>query len=86
MSLCRKWASLVAQWVKNAPVHAGDECWIHGLGRCPGEGNGHPHEYSCLGNPMDKGSLASYSLWGTKELVLTYELNKNSKNSRNSPS
>ena len=22
----------------------------------PGEGNGHPLEYSCLGNPMDRGA------------------------------
>ena len=24
-----------------------------GLGRCPGEGNGNPLQYSCLKNPMD---------------------------------
>ena len=76
----------MAQWVKKSPVHAGDECWIHGLGRSSGEGNGNPHQYSCLGNPMNKGSLASYNLWGTKELDLTYKLNKNNKNSGNSPS
>ena len=27
---------------------------IPGSGRCPGEGNGNPLQYSCLGNPMDK--------------------------------
>ena len=27
-----------------------------GLGKCPGEGNGNPLQYSCLGNPMDKGA------------------------------
>jgi len=26
------------------------------LGRCPGEGNGYPLQYSCLGNPMDRGA------------------------------
>ena len=26
------------------------------LGRSPGEGNGNPLQYSCLGNPMDRGS------------------------------
>ena len=26
------------------------------LGRCPGEGNGNPLQYSCLGNPMDRGA------------------------------
>ena len=25
-----------------------------GLGRSPGEGDGNPLQYSCLGNPMDK--------------------------------
>ena len=27
-----------------------------GSGRSPGEGNGNPLQYSCLGNPMDRGS------------------------------
>ena len=27
-----------------------------GLGRSPGEGNGNPLHYSCLGNPMDRGA------------------------------
>ena len=29
--------------------------WIPGLGGSPGEGNGNPLQYSCLGNPMDRG-------------------------------
>ena len=29
---------------------------IHGLGRSPGEENGNPLQYSCLGNPMDRGA------------------------------
>ena len=29
---------------------------IPGLGRSPGEGNGNPLQYSCLGNPMDRGA------------------------------
>ena len=28
---------------------------IPGSGRSPGEGNGNPLQYSCLGNPMDRG-------------------------------
>ena len=28
---------------------------IPGSGRSPGEGNGDPLQYSCLGNPMDRG-------------------------------
>ena len=27
-----------------------------GSGRSPGEGNGTPLQYSCLGNPMDRGA------------------------------
>ena len=27
-----------------------------GAGRCPGEGNGNPLQYSCLENPMDRGA------------------------------
>jgi len=29
---------------------------IPDLGRSPGEGNGSPLQYSCLGNPMDRGA------------------------------
>ena len=29
---------------------------ISGLGRSPREGNGSPLQYSCLGNPMDRGA------------------------------
>ena len=29
---------------------------IPGLGKFPGEGNGNPFQYSCLGNPMDRGA------------------------------
>ena len=28
---------------------------IPGLGRSPGEGHGNPLQYSCLGNPVDRG-------------------------------
>ena len=29
---------------------------VLGLGRCPGEGNGNPLQYSCPENPMDRGA------------------------------
>ena len=48
-------ASLVAQEVKNPPVNAEDVDSIPGLGRYPGEENDNPLQYSCLGNPMDRG-------------------------------
>ena len=45
--------------LKNSPTNAGDEGdedLISGSGRCPGEGNGNPLEYSCLENSMDRGA------------------------------
>ena len=36
--------------VKNLPANARDTGLIPGLGRSPGEGNGNPLQYSCLGN------------------------------------
>ena len=41
--------------VKNPPANAGELGLIPGLGRSPGEGNVSPLQYSCLGNPMDRG-------------------------------
>ena len=42
--------------VKNILASAGDMSLIPGSGRSPGEGNGNPLQYSCLGNPMDRGA------------------------------
>ena len=42
--------------VKNLPANAGEADWIDELGGCPGERNGSPLQYSCLGNPMDRGA------------------------------
>ena len=42
--------------VKNPLGNAGDISSILGSGRSPGEGNGNPRQYSCLGNPMDTGA------------------------------
>jgi len=48
--------------VKNLPAmqetvcNARDAGSIPGPGRSPGEGNGKPLQYSCLGNLMDKGA------------------------------
>ena len=44
--------------VKNLPANAGDMGSIPGLGKSPGGGNGNPLQYSCLGNPTDRRSLA----------------------------
>ena len=40
---------------KQSACKAGDQGLIPGLGRCPGEKNGYPHQF-CLGNPMDRGA------------------------------
>jgi len=45
--------------VKNTRANIGDAGLIPGLGRVPGEGNGNPLQYSCLGNPMDSGAWQS---------------------------
>ena len=42
--------------VKNLPASAEDMGLIPGSGRSPGEGNGNPLQYFCLGNPMDRGA------------------------------
>ena len=42
--------------VESPPANAGDVDSISELGRSPGEENGNPFQYSCLGNPMDSGS------------------------------
>ena len=41
---------------KESACSAGDLGSIPGLGRYPGEGNGNPLQYSCLENPMDRGT------------------------------
>ena len=52
----------MAQSVKNPPAtqetacDAGDVGSIPGSGRSPAEGNDNPSQYSCLGNPMDRGA------------------------------
>ena len=45
--------------VKNPPANSGDagDMGLNpGSGRSPGEGNGNPLPYSCLGNPRDRGA------------------------------
>ena len=42
--------------VKNLPANTGDVGLIPWVGKIPGEGNGNPLLYFCLGNPMDRGA------------------------------
>ena len=41
---------------KESACNAGDLGLINGSGRFPGAGNGNPLQYSCLRNPMDRGT------------------------------
>ena len=61
--------------VKNPPANAGDTGSIPGSGRSPGEGNGNPLQYSCLGNPMDRGAWQATVHGVAKELDTTGQLN-----------
>ena len=49
-------ASQATLVVKNLPANAQDTGLIPRLGRSPRDGNGYPLQYSCLGNPMDRGA------------------------------
>ena len=63
---------------KESTCSAGDPGSIPGLGRSPGEENGNPLQYSCLGNPMDGGAWWATVHGVTKELNTTEQLNKKS--------
>ena len=46
------------QWLRGegSACIVGDSGSVPGLGRLPGGANGNPLQYSCLGNPMDRGA------------------------------
>ena len=50
---------------KESSCNAGDPGLIPGSGRSSGKGNGYPLQYSCLGNPMDRGAW-----WATVHVVI----------------
>ena len=56
---------------KNPPANTRDTGSIPGSGRLPGEGNGNQLQYSCLGNPMDRGAWWSTVCEAGKELDTT---------------
>ena len=70
------WTSIIARlpwWLsgKEFTCNAGDPALIPGWKRSPGEGNANPLNYSCLGNPMDRGAWwATHSEWGHKSQTL----------------
>ena len=56
---------------KESACHAGDTGSVPGSGRYTGEGNSNPLQYSCLGNPMDRGAWRATVHGVTKELDTT---------------
>ena len=64
--------------VKNPPANSGDPGSVPGLGQSPGEGNGNAFQYSCLGNPTDRGAWQATVHGVAKESGTTERLNDNS--------
>ena len=60
--------------VKNLPVTAEDTGSISGSGRSPGGGNGNTFQYSCLGNPTDRGAWRAIVHGVAKEQDTTEKL------------
>ena len=59
---------------KESACNAGNPGSIPGSGRSPGEGNGDPLQYSCLGNSMDRGhgGLQSMGLQRVRHNCVTF--------------
>ena len=59
--------------VKESAYNAGNPGSSPGLGRSPGEGNGNPFQYSCLGNPWteEPGRLQSMGLQRVRHNLLS---------------
>ena len=65
---------LLTWWLsgkKNPPAMQETMSSIPGSGRSPGKGNVNPLQYSCLGNPMDRGALRGTVYGITKMLDMT---------------
>ena len=70
-----------ASVVKNLPANAGDVSSVPGLGRSPGEGNGNPLQYSCLGNPLDRAAWQAtvHRVANSQPCAMTVQLNNSAK-------
>ena len=60
--------------VKSLPAMQETCGLIPWLGRYPGEENDNPFQYSCLGNPMDRGDQQAIVPWGRKRVRYRYSL------------
>ena len=56
---------------KQTACNAGDPGLVPVLGQSPGEGNSNPLQYSCLGNPKDRGAWWATVHGVTKESDMT---------------
>ena len=68
------------QWLsmKESACTAGDAGSVPGLERSPGGGSGHPLQYSCLENPMDRGAWRAAVLGVAKHPARPSEQQSNS--------
>ena len=69
--------------VKNQPVNAGDvrdAGAVPELGRSPGGENDNPLQYSCLENPMDRGTWQSTVHRVTKRWIQLRQLSTRERN------
>ena len=73
--------TVLPRWLngKEFACKAGDPGSIPGLGKFPGERNGNPLQYSCLGNLMDRGVWRAKVHGIGKESDTTELFNNNNK-------
>ena len=69
MGFCFPGGSVGKESACNAGAE-GDAGSIPGLGRSLGEENGYPLQYSCLGNPMDRGAWQA-TVFGVTRVDMT---------------
>ena len=67
------WGSPGGSKGKESACKAADLGLIPGSGRSPGEGNGNPFQYSCLEDPMDRGTWRAI-VHGVAESDITEQL------------
>ena len=67
---------------EESTCNAGNAGLVSGSGRSPGEENGNPLQYSCLGNPMERGAWWATVL-GLQESDTTLQLNHHHQSNAN---
>ena len=71
------WGFPAGSVVKNPTANAGDAGLIPGSERHPREENGNALQYSCLGNPINRGAWQATVHRVAKESDMTERLNNN---------